>query len=124
MARACAKLKDLVIPNGAAVSNIILAREVYEDADVLLLTGEAVADGALTYTIDVTDDIEPSAGGVWRTFQIVNGAALADWPAPNVNTKAAAIPRDALASTGLRVHASGNVTADRTFGLSKQYLIV
>jgi hypothetical protein len=124
MSYAVAKLKDLVIPNGTSVSNILLAREAYEDAIRMLVTGEAVADGAITYTLDVTDDAEPTAGGVWRTLQILNGAALADFPLPNANTKTCALPIEALASTGMRAHSSAPVTADRTFGSAKQYLIV
>lgn len=124
MSYAVAKLKDLVIPNGTSVSNILLAREVYEDAIRMLVTGEAVADGVITYTLDVTDDSEPTAGGVWRTLQILNGAVLADFPLPNVNTKTCGLPIEALASTGMRVHSSAPVTADRTFGAAKQYLIV
>lgn len=123
MSYAVAKVKDFVIPNGAAVSNIILASEGYEDAVRLLLTSETAIDGALTYTVDVTDDAVPTAGGSWKTLQILNGAVLADFPLPTTNTKACGLPIEANASTGLRVHASGNVTADRTFGLSKQYLI-
>lgn len=123
MASATSKVKDFVILNGTAVSNIILANEGYEDAIRLLITSETAVDGALTYTVDVTDDAIPTAGGSWKTLQILNGAALADFPLPTTNTKACGLPIEALASTGLRVHASGNVTADRTFGLSKQYLI-
>lgn len=124
MARACAKLKDLVIPNGAAVSNIWTAREVYEDADQVILTSETAVDGALTYTLEVTDDANPVTGSAWSTYQILNGAALADFALPTVINKACAIPVGALGATGMRIKASGNVTADRTFGASKQHLII
>lgn len=121
MATACAKLKDLVVLNGASVSNIWLAREVYEDAVRVLMTCES-ADVA-TFTLEVTDDAEPSAAGSWKTYQELNGAVLADFVIPNVATKAWALPQGALASTGIRLKASGNVTADRTYGASKQYNI-
>lgn len=113
---AVAKLKDLVVPNGTNVSNILKAREIYEDAITVGLTGENVTDGALTYTVEVTDDLEPAAGGVWSTLQ----EAGADY-APPLQGKAKRLPLEALAYTGIRIKSSGNVTADRTFGASKQY---
>lgn len=122
MAKACAKLKDLVVPNGTSVSNIWLAREVYEDAESVLMTCES-ADAA-TFTLEVTDDAEPSIGGTWRTFQILNGATLANFVVPNTATVAWGLPKDALGATGIRLKASGNVTADRTYGASKQYNII
>lgn len=121
MAYAVAKLKDLVVPNGTAVSNFWVAGEVYEDAVNVLMTCES-ADVA-TFTLEVTDDAVPTAGGTWKTYQELNGAVLADFVVPNVATKAWKVPQGALASTGLRLRASGNVTADRTYGGSKQYLI-
>lgn len=123
MARqACAKLKDLVIPNGTNVSNIWLAKEVYEDALSVLLTGESVTDAGITYTVEVTDDANPVAGSTWSTYQILNGAALANFVPTPTNGSGFNLPQGALASTGIRIKASGNVTADRTFGASKQYI--
>jgi len=116
------KLADLVIPNGQALSNIWTAREVYGDAEVVGVTSETAVDGALTYTVDVTDDVTPSAAGTWSTLQILNGAVLADFQLPTVIGKACRLPLEALAFTGIRIHASGNVTATRTFGASKQYI--
>jgi len=121
MANACARVLDLLVPNGTSVSNILIAREAYEDAINLTLSCKS-ADAA-TFTLEVTDDAVPSAGGSWRTYQILNGAVLADYPVTNVATKAQTIPQGALASTGLRLKASGNVTADRTYGVAKQYAI-
>lgn len=121
--RATAKLKDLVILNGAAVSNFWRADEVYADADNIMITRESAVDGALTFTLEVTDDAVPSAAGTWSTYQILNGAALADFAVPTVAAKAFAVPMGALAATGIRIRASGNVTADRTFGASKQYVV-
>lgn len=121
MARSSVKLKDLVIPNGAAVSNILKASDAYGDAEHVMLTCENVNDGAITYSVDVTDDPEPSATGTWRTFQVFVGASPNDLALPNANTKAVTLPEGILAATGFRIHASGNVTADRTFGASKQY---
>lgn len=121
MSTACAKLKDLIVPNGTAVSNFWVAAEVYEDAVNILMTCES-ADVA-TFTLEVTDDAVPSAGGSWKTYQELNGAVLANFVIPNTATVAWKIPQGALASTGMRLRASGNVTADRTYGASKQYLI-
>jgi len=120
-ARSSVKLADLVIPSGTSVSNIWTAREVYGDAERVLLAGEDVVDGVITYTVEVTDDITPAASGTWRTFQILNGATLADFVPSNLNTKAFGLPQDALAATGIRIKSSANVTANRIFGASKQY---
>ena len=116
MSTASNKLADLVIPNGTNVSNIWKAREVYEDANEVLLLAVNVTDGAITYTVEVTDDFEPTAGGFWSTLQ----EAGADF-APPLAGKSKALPRVALGSTGIRIKSSANVTADRTWGASKQY---
>jgi len=116
MSTASNKLANLVIPSGTNVSNIWKAREVYEDAVSVFLTGENVTDGVITYTVEVTDDFEPSASGTWSTLQ----DAGADY-APALQGKAKALPQVALAATGIRIKSSANVTADRTWGATKQY---
>lgn len=110
------KVADLVIPNGSNISNIFTAREVYEDAEQLVATGENVTDGALTYTWEGTDDAAPTAGGTWST--LVDAGADA---APALQGKAKLLPYQGLALTGLRIKSSSNVTANRTWGSSKQY---
>lgn len=121
--RATAKLVDLVIANGGTTSNFWRADEVYADADNILITRETAVDGALTFTLEVTDDAIPSAAGTWSTYQILNGAALADFAVPTVAAKAFAVPMGALAATGIRIKASGVVTGAKTFGASKQYVV-
>lgn len=113
------KLQDLVIPSGTNVSNIWKAREVYDDAENVLLTAENVADGVITYTIETTDDPEPSTSSAWSTLQ----DAGASFNPGNTNGRSLLLPRHALAATGIRVKSSANVTANRTWGASKQYRV-
>lgn len=115
-----AKVGDFLIASGTSVSNIITAREGYEDAYFLGVTSIDMGDAA-TFTLEVTSDPNPVAGSVWRTFQILNGATLADFVIPNTSTKGYGLPREVVSFTGLRIKASGNVSADRTLRLSKQY---
>lgn len=113
---ATVKLANLVVPTGTNVSNIWKSREIYDDAIFVLLTGENPTDGVITYTVEVTDDLEPSAAGTWSTL-VDAGADFA----PPLQGKAKALPLHALAATGIRIKSSANVTADRIFGASKQY---
>ena len=117
---AVSKVGDFLIANGTSVSNIIIAAGGYEDAENLLVTSIDMADVA-TFTLEVTSDPNPAAGSIWRTFQVLNGAVLADFVIPNTSTKGYLLPWGVAAATGMRVKASGNVTADRTLRLSKQY---
>lgn len=112
---ATVKVADLTIPNTASVSNVLKAREAYEDAEELTLYAPA-ALGAATYTIEVTDDPDVAAP-VWRTFQ--EGTTPAD-AAPPLAAKARAYA--ALAATmGVRIKSSIAEVADRTWKVSKQY---
>ncbi len=119
---AVAKIGDFVIPNGAAVSNIIAAREGYEDAENIIAESIDMGDVA-TFTLETTSDADPLAatGVTWRTFQILNGATLADFVIPNNATKSYLLPWGVASATGLRIKASGNVTAIRTLRLSKLF---
>src|SRR6267378_5400951 len=117
---AVAKVGDFLIANGTSVSNIITAAGGYEDAENLIVTSIDMGDAA-TFTLEITNDPAPVAGSVWRTFQVLNGATLADFVIPNTSTKGYLLPWGVAAATGMRVKASGNVTADRTLRLSKQY---
>jgi len=79
-------------------------------------------DGVLTYTLEVSTDADPTAAGAtFRTFQILNGAVLADFVLCNVDTKGYLLPWGVASFTGLRIRASAAVTAIRTLRLSKQY---
>jgi hypothetical protein len=116
MALNAAKLPDLIIPSGTNVSNIWKAREIYEDAEDIELLADSVVDGVITYTLEITNDFEPSAGGFWATLQ----DAAAD-VAPPLTGKSKALPREALSATGIRVKSSANVTANRNWRASKRY---
>jgi len=117
MSSGTVKLQDLLILNTAVVSNIWTARGVYEDAEDVILTGENVTDGVLTYTLEVTDDLDPTAASPWSTLQ----DAGADF-VPPLQGKSKAIPRAALAATGIRARISAAATANRNFGASKRYV--
>lgn len=117
---AVAKVADFVIGIGTAVSNIITAAGGYEDAENLIVTSIDMADAA-TFTLEVTTDAVADVNATWRTFQVLNGAVLADFVIPNTSTKGYLLPWGVASATGLRVKASGNVSANRTLRLSKQY---
>lgn len=118
---AVAKIGDFVIPNGTAVSNVIAAAGGYEDAENIIAESIDMAD-ATTFTLETTSDADPlAAGAVFRTFQILNGAALADFVVPNNATKSYLLPWGVASCTGMRIKALVNVSANRTLRLSKQY---
>ena len=106
---------QLTIPNGQANSNVLKAREAHEDAEELMLYAPAVLD-ALTFTIEVTDDPD-AVTPVWRTFQ--SGETPAD-VSPPAATKARSY-ENLTSAAGIRIHASGNVAADRIWEVTKQY---
>lgn len=118
---ATGKIGDLVVLNGGTTSNVITAAGGYEDAENILAENIDLADAA-TFTLEVTSDADPlAAGAVFRTFQILNGAVLADFVPPNNATKAYLLPWGVAAATGIRLKASVAVSANRTLRLSKQY---
>lgn len=113
MAYSITRCADIVIPNGTADSNVIKAREVYDDAILLMLVGPTVLD-AHTYVIQVCDDPD-AAVPVWSNWN--NGTSDI---APPAASKATTYP--GLAGRGFRIHDStGNVAADRTWNLYKQH---
>lgn len=120
-ASATNKVVDLVIPSGQSVSNILPASLAYGDAINMILHAIDAADAAITYTLEVTGDFEPATGSAWRTFQVYVGGTPTTIVVPNVNTVAVLLPYGVAAATGLRIKASANVTANRTFRLSKDY---
>jgi len=111
------KLKELRILSGTAVSNVIRAREQYEDASIIALFGDDVTDGVITYTLEVTNDAEPAAP-TFYTLQIGDPAADA---VPPLQDKAKVFV-ELCAVAGFRIKASANVTADRFWQATKQYL--
>ena len=118
---AVAKIGDLVIPNGQTVSNIITAAGGYEDAENIIAENIDMAD-ATTFTLETTSDADPlAAGATFRTFQILNGATLADFVIPNNATKSYLLPWGLASATGIRIKAVVGVSANRTLRLSKQF---
>ena len=116
MARlAVARAGDLKIPNGAAVSNAFLYREVFEDAEEINLMAPAVLD-AFTFTIEVTD-VE---GGTYRTLQ--DGSPPADVNPPAAG-KARAYTSGLLSCVAFRLRSSSNVAADRIWAATKQFRV-
>lgn len=108
-----ARLFPITILNGAANSNVLKAREVYEDALFIILYAPAALD-AFTFTIEVTADPE-AAAPVFVTLQ--QGTTPAD-AAPPLAGKARAYG-EIPAAMGFRIHSSSNVAADRVWLASK-----
>lgn len=118
---AVARIGKITIPNGTAVSNVIKARECYEDAEEILLEGPAALD-AHTYVLEVTDDADAIFGAtVWRAFQ--SGSPAAD-VAPPAAAKSIAYASGLLSADAFRIRdTSGNVAADRIWIATKQYRV-
>ncbi len=121
MAKATARIKDITIPSGTAVSQWLKAREVSGDGDVIMLYGENNTDGVITYTLEVTPDAD-AASPLVNTYTIPDdsdSAAVAD-AVPPAQGKARAYK--GLGSAGaFRIKASANVTADRRWNVTKQW---
>lgn len=119
MPAAVARLPTLIIPNGTNVSNIWRSREVFEDCLVLAVGGISVTDGALTYTWEASDDPEVAAGGTWFTVQApadLAPPAQGKWLYYSIGQIT-----PLFAAGALRIKASGNVTAQRSWAGSKQF---
>lgn len=112
------RIPNVVIPNGAAVSNIVKCIG-FNDADGIMLYGLLTTDGALTYTIEVSPEAEATAASAWMTLQIGDPAGDA---APPLQGKAR-FYSEIAAAMSFRIKASGNVTADRTWNASKNAFI-
>jgi hypothetical protein len=102
-----ARLFPITILNGAINSNVLKAREAYEDALFIVLYAPAVLD-AFTFTIEVTADPEVAAP-VFVTLQ--QGTTPAD-AAPPLAVKARAYG-EIPGAMGFRIHSSAAVAADR-----------
>ena len=104
-----ARLHDVVIPSGAAVTRSIFGTYEYSDATAIVIQSPATLD-ALTFTIETSNDG-------------TNFATMSDGT-NNIPVPAAgkAIQyTDMLGSKYFRIKASGNVAADRIFLVSKQW---
>lgn len=102
---------DLTIPSGAAVSNVLNAKQHYEDAAAIVIQSPATLD-ALTFKIEVSID-----GVTYVDYQ--EGATLADVPMPAADN---GIALDLLCAWPyFRLAASGNVAADRVFMVAKHF---
>ncbi len=112
------RIQDLMIPSGTNISNIWKSREVYDDAEDVELLADSVTDGVITYTVEITSDNDPSAAGFWSTLQ----DAAAD-VSPPLAGKTKALPKAALAATGIRIKSSANVTANRNWRAVKHYRV-
>lgn len=117
-----AKGPDVKILNGQVNSNVIKAREVYEDADSLVLYGELVTDGAITYKIQATHDPD-AAAPVWADLKDAAGAAVALPIQGEARIYGYGGGAMLMATGGLRVVASAPVTADRFWHMTKHYEI-
>lgn len=73
-------MMDLIIPDGQTLSNIILAREQYADADSIGMIAPLTITGGGTITIEVSDDERATAASIWRTLQIGDPYADANPP--------------------------------------------
>jgi hypothetical protein len=113
------RLPDIVIANTAQFSNIFKAREVFEDAEVIMLYGVSVTDGAITYNFQVCPNIDATTP-LWYDF-FPAGALLA----PPAQSQAIAYSRatvnDLMAADAIRLKASAGVTANRNWNLTKHW---
>lgn len=103
------------IASGGTLSNILNVHETISDAFIIGLTRQTVsADAAPTYTLEVTNDVAPTASGLW--FTLVNVAGVSVTP-PAVGK--ALTFQSPLAYTGLRIKASIAVTLDQVWNITK-----
>lgn len=111
------RITDLVIPSGTAVSNLVYAKSLFEDAVGLVLIGPAAVDGGHTYIIQSGDDLEALLAS--QNFSTVQ---LGD-PAADISPPGALKARSYLELSlfpCIRIKDStGNVAADRTWKLFK-----
>jgi hypothetical protein len=94
------------------------AREVYGDADVIIMHAPAVVDGG-TLTIEVTDDEDATAASTWRTFQI--GDPYADAAPPPAGKSRPYFELSACAA--YRLKASVATGAERTWAQEKSFSV-
>ena len=101
-------LPPLTIPSGSANSNSMSFAE-FSDATAVTLYGPAALD-ALTFTLEISRD-----GSTWVTSN--DGTSDIGPPAAVKGRQYT----EFLGANYVRIHASGNVAADRTWTASKQW---
>lgn len=107
------KIKNLTVPSGSNVSNIMDANGFYDGAYGIMIYAPAALPEAAG-TIEVTDDAAPTAAGsTWRTLQDDTPADVA-YPAAG---KARLYLRLPFAN-GFRIKLGGNAAADRVFAVT------
>jgi hypothetical protein len=113
------RIPDVVIPNGANVSQVVSSL-AFNDADGIMLYGLLTTDGVITYTLEVNPDAKATnASAGWATLQIGDPAGDA---VPPLQGKAR-FYSELAAPMAFRIKASANVTADRTWNASKNAFI-
>lgn len=102
-------IHDVIIPSGSNATRAIQGVYEYSDASNIGIQSPAVLD-ELTFTIEVSAD-----AATWAT--LTNGASAL--PVPDASEALQYI--EMLPFKYWRIRASGNVAADRTFLVSKQW---
>lgn len=104
-----ARLHDVVIPSGSSVTRSISGAYEYSDAVAIVIQSPAALD-ALSFTIEVSND---------GTNFVTLTDGFSNLPVPGAGK--ATQYTEMLGSRAFRIKASGNVAADRTFLVSKQW---
>lgn len=99
---------DIVVAAAATDSPVVKAREVYNDADFILLFAPT---GAEASTLQVTDDPDAAA----PTYYDYTG----DTDAALVGPAAAKAKMFKIPAFGFRIHFAAGVAAERTFKMQK-----
>jgi hypothetical protein len=103
-------IHDVVIATGTNATRAIFGTYEYSDATAIIIQAPATLD-ALIFTIEVSSD-----ASTWAT--LTDGTSAL--PTPVAGT--AMQYTDMLGSKYFRLKASGNVSADRIFRVSKQWV--
>jgi hypothetical protein len=104
-----ARLHDVVIASGASATRAISGAYEYSDAVAIVIQSPATLD-ALTFTLEVSND-----GSTWATLS----DGITDLTMPGAGKSKQFT--EMLGSRFFRIKSSGNVAADRTFLVSKQW---
>lgn len=103
------------IADAGTTSNVLNLFRTCSDAFLLGLMRESTdADAVRTYTIEVTNEADPTAATEWATLTNVAGTSIV----PPAAGKALAM-QSVLAYTGVRIKASGAVTNAQIWYISK-----
>jgi hypothetical protein len=115
MASSYVQLPDLIMPNGAAVSNILNSPFSLDDAEAVALYAFGTIEAG-TYTIEVSPDPKATAANTdWVTLQIGDPAGDA---APPATGKARVYYENAVVGA-LRIRKSVNATQINTWKAGK-----